>query len=404
MKKINFFLLSIIVLIHNFLTKNLLGIESFNKYNIEDIDHWVIKISSVKWDSATIKNSLQIPYITLASDIVKGKYNLLINDIPSQIQGKGIELSTPACKENTCSDFNISLYTSGSQYFISYGDKNEISKTTFTAGTNITTYESYINSETIFEPVQQSLNNLFIGYHKDYFWFQNSPYLRNFGIRFGLGLDIYQYKFDSESYSFLQSLLIIDSSDNSLDSTNNSVQQLYSKNSLDYIELALQIKLGINYVYEFLEKNLIFFNFDYLYGYGAVSYKLKEYQINLNLPGLLNSLSGNLLANPFLLEKSLPQSKLTDGPSILEITGYKVSLAYAFKIDPKQMVRFGYSYREKTHRLMLPKIEPDETINYSSVLTGDFTPILLSQIKTSGILPKNKDTLRDISIEYMYRF
>jgi hypothetical protein len=34
---------------------------NFNPFDIESINHWNLKISSVTWESATIKNALEIP-------------------------------------------------------------------------------------------------------------------------------------------------------------------------------------------------------------------------------------------------------------------------------------------------------------------------------------------------------
>jgi len=56
----------------------------FNNFDIESINHWNFKISTVNWESATIKNALDIPYTTFISDIIKGKYNLFLNDSPKK--------------------------------------------------------------------------------------------------------------------------------------------------------------------------------------------------------------------------------------------------------------------------------------------------------------------------------
>ncbi|MFN3247474.1 MAG: hypothetical protein ACK42K_12300, partial [Leptonema sp. (in: bacteria)] len=108
--------------------------------------------------------------------------------------------------------------------------------------------------------------------------------------------------------------------------------------------------------------------------------------------------------NPLAISAILPQSKLTDGPAFLEIPGYEYYLSYGYKIDPNQIVRVVYRYKQEYHNLKLPKIEPDENINLSAVSQGDLTPVLLSQIKPTGLLPKNSEFVRELGIEYMYKF
>ena len=373
----------------------------FNNFDIESINHWNFKISTVNWESATIKNALDIPYTTFISDIIKGKYNLFLNDSPKKIKGVSYQFATPKCSKNQCSDFYINIITSKSNYFPAYKNNIESANTTFKTLTDTITTTIVNNSDGILSSSKQDLKNIFFGYQNDYYLLQNHPYFKNVGFRFGFGLDIYQYKVTISGIEALNSLYIeIHQNDPSQNKTLINTANIYVTNQLDYLEAALKLKAGVNYIYEFLEKNLVFIGIDLHYGYGAVSYKLKENRINTDFINILNS--GTI--NPLAISAILPQSKLTDGPAFLEIPGYEYYLSYGYKIDPNQIVRVVYRYKQEYHNLKLPKIEPDENINLSAVSQGDLTPVLLSQIKPTGLLPKNSEFIRELGIEYMYKF
>lgn len=373
----------------------------FNNFDIESINHWNFKISTVNWESATIKNALDIPYTTFISDIIKGKYNLFLNDSPKKIKGVSYQFATPKCSKNQCSDFYINIITSKSNYFPAYKNNIESANTTFKTLTDTITTTIVNNSDGILSSSKQDLKNIFFGYQNDYYLLQNHPYFKNVGFRFGFGLDIYQYKATISGIEALNSLYIeIHQNDPSQNKTLVNTANIYVTNQLDYLEAALKLKAGVNYIYEFLEKNLVFIGIDLHYGYGAVSYKLKENRINTDFINILNS--GTI--NPLAISAILPQSKLTDGPAFLEIPGYEYYLSYGYKIDPNQIVRVVYRYKQEYHNLKLPKIEPDENINLSAVSQGDLTPVLLSQIKPIGLLPKNSEFIREVGIEYMYKF
>ena len=373
----------------------------FNNFDIESINHWNFKISTVNWESATIKNALDIPYTTFISDIIKGKYNLFLNDSPKKIKGVSYQFATPKCSKNQCSDFYINIITSKSNYFPAYKNNIESANTTFKTLSDTITTTIVNNSDSILSSSKQDLKNIFFGYQNDYYLLQNHPYFKNVGFRFGLGLDIYQYKATISGIEALNSLYKeIHQNDPSQNKTLVNTANIYVTNQLDYLEAALKLKAGVNYIYEFLEKNLVFIGIDLHYGYGAVSYKLKENRINTDFINILNS--GTI--NPLAISAILPQSKLTDGPAFLEIPGYEYYLSYGYKIDPNQIVRVVYRYKQEYHNLKLPKIEPDENINLSAVSQGDLTPVLLSQIKPTGLLPKNSEFIRELGIEYMYKF
>jgi len=373
----------------------------FNNFDIESINHWNFKISTVNWESATIKNALDIPYTTFISDIIKGKYNLFLNDSPKKIKGVSYQFATPKCSKNQCSDFYINIITSKSNYFPAYKNNIESANTTFKTLSDTITTTIVNNSDGILSSSKQDLKNIFFGYQNDYYLLQNHPYFKNVGFRFGFGLDIYQYKVTISGIEALNSLYIeIHQNDPSQNKTLINTANIYVTNQLDYLEAALKLKAGVNYIYEFLEKNLVFIGIDLHYGYGAVSYKLKENRINTDFINILNS--GTI--NPLAISSILPQSKLTDGPAFLEIPGYEYYLSYGYKIDPNQIVRVVYRYKQEYHNLKLPKIEPDENINLSAVSQGDLTPVLLSQIKPTGLLPKNSEFIRELGIEYMYKF
>jgi hypothetical protein len=373
----------------------------FNNFDIESINHWNFKISTVNWESATIKNALYIPYTTFISDIIKGKYNLFLNDSPKKIKGVSYQFATPKCSKNQCSDFYINIITSKSNYFPAYKNNIESANTTFKTQTDTITTTIVNNSDSILSSSKQDLKNIFFGYQNDYYLLQNHPYFKNVGFRFGFGLDIYQYKATISGIEALNSLYIeIHQNNPSQNKTLVNTANIYVTNQLDYLEAALKLKAGVNYIYEFLEKNLVFIGIDLHYGYGAVSYKLKENRINTDFINILNS--GTI--NPLAISAILPQSKLTDGPAFLEIPGYEYYLSYGYKIDPNQIVRVVYRYKQEYHNLKLPKIEPDENINLSAVSQGDLTPVLLSQIKPTGLLPKNSEFIRELGIEYMYKF
>jgi hypothetical protein len=373
----------------------------FNNFDIESINHWNFKISTVNWESATIKNALDIPYTTFISDIIKGKYNLFLNDSPKKIKGISYQFATPKCSKNQCSDFYINIITSKSNYFPAYKNNIESANTTFKTLTDTITTTIVNNSDGILSSSKQDLKNIFFGYQNDYYLLQNHPYFKNVGFRFGFGLDIYQYKATISGIEALNSLYIeIHQNNPSQNKTLVNTANIYVTNQLDYLEAALKLKAGVNYIYEFLEKNLVFIGIDLHYGYGAVSYKLKENRINTDFINILNS--GTI--NPLAISAILPQSKLTDGPAFLEIPGYEYYLSYGYKIDPNQIVRVVYRYKQEYHNLKSPKIEPDENINLSAVSQGDLTPVLLSQIKPTGLLPKNSEFIRELGIEYMYKF
>lgn len=371
----------------------------FNNFDIESINHWNFKISTVNWESATIKNALDIPYTTFISDIIKGKYNLFLNDSPKKIKGVSYQFATPKCSKNQCSDFYINIITSKSNYFPAYKNNIESANTTFKTPTDTITTTIVNNSDGILSSSKQDLKNIFFGYQNDYYLLQNHPYFKNVGFRFGFGLDIYQYKVTISGIEVNSLYIEIHQNDPSQNKAINTAN-IYVTNQLDYLEAALKLKAGVNYIYEFLEKNLVFIGIDLHYGYGAVSYKLKENRINTDFINILNS--GTI--NPLAISSILPQSKLTDGPAFLEIPGYEYYLSYGYKIDPNQIVRVVYRYKQEYHNLKLPKIEPDENINLSAVSQGDLTPVLLSQIKPTGLLPKNSEFIRELGIEYMYKF
>jgi hypothetical protein len=373
----------------------------FNNFDIESINHWNFKISTVNWESATIKNALDIPYTTFISDIIKGKYNLFLNDSPKNIKGVSYQFATPKCSKNQCSDFYINIITSKSNYFPAYKNNIESANTTFKTLSDTITTTIVNNSDSILSSSKQDLKNIFFGYQNDYYLLQNHPYFKNVGFRFGFGLDIYQYKATIYGIEALNSLYKeIHQNNPSQNKTLVNTANIYVTNQLDYLEAALKLKAGVNYIYEFLEKNLVFIGIDLHYGYGAVSYKLKENRINTDFINILNS--GTI--NPLAISAILPQSKLTDGPAFLEIPGYEYYLSYGYKIDPNQIVRVVYRYKQEYHNLKSPKIEPDENINLSAVSQGDLTPVLLSQIKPTGLLPKNSEFIRELGIEYMYKF
>jgi hypothetical protein len=374
---------------------------SFNNFDIESINHWNFKISTVNWESATIKNALDIPYTTFISDIIKGKYNLFLNDSPKNIKGVSYQFATPKCSKNQCSDFYINIITSKSNYFPAYKNNIESANTTFKTLSDTITTTIVNNSDSILSSSKQDLKNIFFGYQNDYYLLQNHPYFKNVGFRFGFGLDIYQYKATIYGIEALNSLYKeIHQNNPSQNKTLVNTANIYVTNQLDYLEAALKLKAGVNYIYEFFEKNLVFIGIDLHYGYGAVSYKLKENRINTDFINILNS--GTI--NPLAISAILPQSKLTDGPAFLEIPGYEYYLSYGYKIDPNQIVRVVYRYKQEYHNLKSPKIEPDENINLSAVSQGDLTPVLLSQIKPTGLLPKNSEFIRELGIEYMYKF
>ncbi|MFN3604293.1 MAG: hypothetical protein ACK4UJ_06265 [Leptonema sp. (in: bacteria)] len=375
--------------------------QTFNSFELESINHWNLKISSVRWESATIRNALEIPYVTFSSDLLKGKYNLLINDSPKAIRGIGIQLSTPKCSKEKCSDLYIQLITSPSDNFLSTRQFSESAKSTFTTITDTQTLTSISTSETLFSTQKQILRNLSIGYSNDYYFLQENTYTKNLGIRFGFSLDTYNYIANTSGIENLNSILISEFTNNPSNNSTNSVSStIWNRNELNYFEVALKIKIGINYIYEFLEKNLIFLNVDYFYGYGAVSYKLKESKINLDLFNILNSTTNN----PLALLNAIPKSKLTDGPAFLEIPGYEVYISYGYKIMPNQILRIVYKKKEEFHNLRSPKIEPDENINLTALQTADLTPLILSELKPMGLLPNSKEVMRELGIEYMYRF
>ncbi len=373
----------------------------FNNFDIETINHWNFKISIVNWESATIKNALEVPYITFLSDLIKSKYNLFINDSPKKIKGISYQFSTPKCNKNQCSDFYISFITTKSNYFPAYKNNVESARTIFQIPNDIITSTIVNNTEGYLSSSNQDLKNIFLSYHNDYYFFQNHPYLKNIGFRFGLGLDLYQYKATIEGIESLNSFYEeIHQNNPSQNKTLVNTANIYVTNQLDFLEAALKLKVGVNYIFEFLEKNLVFIGIDLHYGYGAVSYKLKENRINTDFVNILNS--GTI--NPLAISAALPQSRLTDGPAFLEIPGYEYYLSYGYKIDPHQIVRVVYRYKQEYHNLQSPKIEPDENINLAAVSQGDLTPVLLSQIKPTGLLPKNSEFIREIGIEYMYKF
>jgi len=373
----------------------------FNNFDIETINHWNVKISMVNWESATIKNALEVPYITFLSDLIKGKFNLFLNDSPKKIKGVSYQFSTPKCNKNQCSDLYINIITSKSNYFPAYKNNTESAKTTFKTSTDTITTTIVNDSYGILSSSKQDLKNIFLGYHNDYYLFQNHPYFKNIGFRFGFGIDLYQYKATITGIETLNSFYQeIHQNDPSQNKTLINTANIYVTNQLDYLEAALKLIAGVNYIYEFLERNLVSVGIDLHYGYGAVSYKLKETRFNTDFINILNS--GTI--NPLAISSALPQSKLTDGPAFLEIPGYEYYLSYGYKIDPNQIVRVVYRYKQEYHNLQSPKIEPDENINLAAVSQGDLTPILLSQIKPAGLLPKNSEFIREIGIEYMYKF
>ncbi|GIX41490.1 MAG: hypothetical protein KatS3mg129_1223 [Leptospiraceae bacterium] len=374
---------------------------AFNPFDIESINHWNLKVSSINWESATIKNALEIPYVTFLSDYVKGKYNLFLNDSPKKIKATGYQFSSPKCYKDKCSDFYISFITSGSNYFPAYKKNIETSITNFKNGTEQIKTTIVNNSEGYLSSSKQDLKNLLINYQNDYYFFQNNPYLKNLGFRFGIGLDIYQYKATISGIEYLYSVYVEEHEINtSQNTTIINTANIFVTNHLDYLEAALKLKIGLNYIYEFLDRNLIFTGIDLHYGYGAVSYKLKEERINTDFINILNS--GKI--NPLAISAALPQSRLTDGPAFLEIPGYEYYLSYGYKIDPHQIIRLVYRYKQEYHTLKAPKIEPDENINLAAVSQGDITPFILSEIDPQGLIPSNSEFIREIGIEYMYKF
>ncbi len=393
------------VIVFNFFNSKIKANEtantSFNTFELESIDHWNVKISRVNWESATVKNALEVPYTTFISDYIKSKFNLIINDLPKKIKGVGYQFSMPKCKDQKCSDLYIYLITSKSNNFLSTKQFQESSITTFKTSTDTINTTLLSNGEGYLSSSKQDLKNLFIGYHNDYFLFQNHYYLKNLGFRFGAGVDIYQYKAKINGVENLISFFDEKhQNDPSQNKTSVNFSNIILKNDLNYIEFALKIKTGVHYLYEFLQRNIIFLGIDIHYGYGAVSYKLKELRINPDFLSLLNSST----LNPLTLFNALPQSRSTDGPAFLEIPGYEYYLSYGYKIDTKQIVRIIYKYKQEYHNLRSPKIEPDENINLSALSQGDLTPIILSELKPSGLLPNNSEFMREIAIEYMYRF
>lgn len=378
-----------------------------NTFDPEKINHWNIKISTINWESATVKNALDVPYTTFITDFLKGKFNLQVNDSPKRIKAVGYQLSTPKCSKDQCSDFYINFITSASNSFISYNNQNETFSSNFQSGQVLLRLTINNNSEAFLSSSKQDLKNLFIGYHNDYLLLQNDPYLKNLGIRFGIGLDIYQYKLNYNGIQNSTNLIQIQSLvDTSLPPSAPSPIQFRSilTSDLNYLEFALKLKLGVNYSYEFLDRNLIFAGLDFLLGYGAISYKLKELFINLDLLSLLSNTGSSGQTNPLAAFSALPRPRQTDGPAFLEVSGYEYSISYGYKIDEKQIVRIIYKYRQEFHNLKSPKIEPEETINFNAIISGDLTPIVLSQLKPQGLLPNNSDFQREIGIEYMYKF
>ncbi len=375
--------------------------QDFNKFELESLNHWNLKISSIRWESATVRNALEIPYITFLSDLLKNKYNLVVNDIPNQIHGVGYQLSTPKCSKEKCSDLYVQLIVSKSNHFIATREFSEKAEASFNLGSDIQTISNINNSQTIFSSKKQDLKNINLGYLNDYYLLQSNPYTKNIGIRFGFILDAYQYIANIIGTEFFDAILISKFTNNtSLNSINSIFSTIYNQQELSYLEFALKIKLGINYAYEFLEKNLVFLGLDYHYGYGAVHYELKENIINLDLFNLLQNSS----LNPLALLNAYPKSKLTDGPAFLEIPGYEAFISYGYKIQSNQILRIVYKKKEEYHNLKLPRIEPDEKVNLTAIQTGDLTPLILSEIKPIGLLPNSKDVIREIGIEYMIKF
>lgn len=375
--------------------------QNWNTFEPESINHWNLKISNIQWESATIKNALEVPYTTFLSDLLKNRYNLTIHNIPNNVKGIGFQLSTPKCSKEKCSDLYFGLLSSKSNSFSSIRQFSEIARAKYTLPADEQTLTNISTSETIFSSNKQDLKNIYIGYFNDLYFFQNNQYFKNFGIRFGFLLDLYNYKVNISGIENLNSLITIEFKNNPLNNTSNLYfSKLWDTQEINYSEFALKIKVGINYVYEFLEKNLIFFSIDYHYGYGAVSYKLKESKVNIDIFNLLTATQNN----PLALINALPQSRVTDGPALLEIPGYEINLSYGYKIFPNQIIRIVYKYKDEFHNLKLPKIEPDETVNLSALQTGDLTPLFLSELKPIGLLPNNKETIREIGIEYMYKF
>lgn len=375
--------------------------QNWNTFEPESIDHWNLKISNIQWESATIKNALEIPYTTFISDLYKNRYNLTLHNIPKNIKGIGFQLSTPKCSKEKCSDLYFGILSSKSNSFASLRQFSETAKAKLTSLNGEQTLTNITNSQTIFSSNKQDLKNLYIGYFNDFYFFQNNFYLKNIGIRFGFLLDLYKYQATTSGIENINSIIETQYQNNpSQNSTNYFSSNLWDNQELDYLEFAFKIKLGINYAYEFLEKNLIFVGIDYHYGYGAVYYKLKEKKLNIDILNLLSSTQNN----PLALINATPQSKLTDGPAILEIPGYEANLSYGYKISPNQIVRIIYKYKDEFHNLKFPKIEPDESVNLSALQTGDLTPLLLSELKPIGLLPNSKETIREIGIEYMYKF
>lgn len=378
-----------------------LSAQDFNPFELESINHWSFKIASVNWESATVRNSLEIPYVTFLSDLLKNKYNLIINDVPNRIRGISYQLSTPKCSKEKCSDLYVEFITSKSNYFIATKQFSEQAKSSFNLGTDTLTITNTNNSETIFSSKKQDLKNLNIGYINDYYFFQNQPYIKNLGIRFGFILDLYNYTANITGTENLIAVSISEYSNNPSSNSINSISsRILNQQELTYSEFALKLKVGANYIYEFLEKNLIFLGLDSHYGFGAVSYKLKENKINLDIFTLL----ANASSNPLALLNAFPKSKLTDGPAFLEIPGYEVFFSYGYKIMPNQIIRILYKKKEEFHNLKAPKIEPDETVNLTAIQTGDLTTLILSELKPSGLLPNSKEVIREIGVEYMYRF
>jgi hypothetical protein len=377
------------------------AVNSINPFELESINHWNFKLSSVNWQSATVKNSLEIPYITFISDFVKGKYNLILYDYPKNIKGVSYQFSTPKCYVDKCSDLYFRIIVSTSNYFPAYKQNQEISITNFKTSTDTSTTTIINDSNGVLSSKKQDLKNLVIGYNNDFYFFQKDRYLKNLGIRLGLELDMYQYKATISGLEFLNSLYKEEYQNNpSNNKTINNNANIFITNNIDYLEAVVKLKVGLNYVYEFLQTNLIFAGIDLHFGYGALSYKLKEERFNTDFINILNSSQ----INPLALSATIPQARVTDGPATLQIPGYECYLSYGYKIDPNQIVRVVYRYKQEYHIIKNPKIEPDENINLSAVSQGDLTAFVLSQIEPRGKIPSNSEFMREIGIEYMNKF
>ncbi|MCS7204219.1 MAG: hypothetical protein NZ853_00815 [Leptospiraceae bacterium] len=370
----------------------------FNTLNLNSIDHWNIRISDISWESATIRNAFQISYIKLFDNLLKGKVNLSLYTLPTTIKASGFQLSTPECSENQCSDFYIQIHTSGSRQIFGLETVVETFQNNFGNISVILT-----NSKVGFYPsYNQTLNNVSFGYHNDFFLFQENPYLKNIGFRIGLGLDSSQYGYTARGLdtSVVSLIQITNTNPPTINASTPILTNSFLEQKLDYTESFLKLRVGINYLLEILGSHQFFFNIDPYIGYGAVSYKRVDRTRNLEIFNLLNNPNVNFFTISFLL----PRSRLTDGPALLEVPGYEASFSYGYKINPKHIVRAVYRYKQETHKLKAPKIEPEENINLTGLLFGDITPILLSELKILSFLPKNKDVVSEVGIEYSFQF